>query len=136
MTVQRADAGDTQTIQDTLVAAAQQLEATVGLAARGGSPPAFDRRCIPPRDVAPPSNIPDIFGRLALRTGRIAGLGATTDFHHGLLGPEPSVNAPGFPRKAAYRNHLRGGRKFSITQSCAGSGLSVSVENVMRVPSG
>jgi transposase len=29
--VQRADAGDTQTIQDTLVAAAQQLEATVGL---------------------------------------------------------------------------------------------------------
>jgi transposase len=31
VTVQRADAGDTQTIQDTLVAAAQQLEATVGL---------------------------------------------------------------------------------------------------------
>jgi len=31
VTVQRADAGDTQTIQDTLVAAARQLEATVGL---------------------------------------------------------------------------------------------------------
>jgi transposase len=31
VTVQRADAGDTQTIQDTLVAAAEQLEATVGL---------------------------------------------------------------------------------------------------------
>jgi transposase len=32
VTVQRADAGDTQTIQETLVAAAEQLEATVGLA--------------------------------------------------------------------------------------------------------
>jgi transposase len=31
VTVQRADAGDTQTIYDTLVAAVQQLEATVGL---------------------------------------------------------------------------------------------------------
>jgi hypothetical protein len=28
------------------------------------------------------------------------------------------------------------GRKFSITHSCGGSGLSVSVENVMRDPSG
>ncbi len=31
VTVQRADAGDTQTIQHTVVAAAEQLEATIGL---------------------------------------------------------------------------------------------------------
>jgi hypothetical protein len=55
------------------------------LAARGESPAAFGRRCIPPGCVAPPSNIPDILGRRALPAGRIAGLGATPDFHHGLL---------------------------------------------------
>src|SRR5437870_1982408 len=68
-------------------------------AARGESPPAFGRRCIPPPPqrgcrvgdpgpggVAPPSNIPDILGRRALPAGRIAALGATADFHHGLLG--------------------------------------------------
>ena len=35
--------------------------------------------------VAPPSNIPDILGRRALPDGRLAGLGATADLHHGLL---------------------------------------------------
>src|SRR5436309_11581586 len=68
-------------------------------AARGESPAAFGRRCIPapphgaqsapwgPRAdcVAPPSNIPDILSRRALSAGRLAGLGATLDFHHGLL---------------------------------------------------
>jgi plastocyanin len=56
------------------------------LAARGESPAAFERRCIPPDCVAPPSNIPDILGRHALPGGRLAVLGATPDFHHGLLG--------------------------------------------------
>src|SRR5438093_10455071 len=81
-----------------------------GLAARGESPTAFGRRCIPSPPqrgcrvgdpgsgcVAPPSNIPDILGRRALPgvpsvaatlgapAGRIAALGATPDFHHGLL---------------------------------------------------
>ena len=37
---------------------------------------------------------------------------------------------------AGYFTTFAGGRKFSITQSCGGSGLSVSVENVMRDPSG
>jgi hypothetical protein len=46
---------------------------------------AFVRRCIPPGCVAPPSNTPGILGRRALPTGRIAALGATPDFHHGLL---------------------------------------------------
>jgi hypothetical protein len=32
-----------------------------------------------------PSNIPDILGRRALSSGRLAALGATLDFHHGLL---------------------------------------------------
>ncbi|HLG56658.1 MAG TPA: hypothetical protein VI485_15070 [Vicinamibacterales bacterium] len=57
----------------------------LGLAARGESPAAFDERCIPPGGVAPPSNTPGIFGRRALPAGRLARLGATRDFHHGLL---------------------------------------------------
>src|SRR5438093_5536649 len=70
------------------------------LAARGETPAAFGRRCIPapphgaqsapwgPRAdcVAPPSNIPDILGRHALSAGRLAALGATLEFHHGLPG--------------------------------------------------
>src|SRR5437867_6132583 len=109
------------------------------LAARGETPAAFGRRCIPAPPhraekravgapaadcVAPPSNIPDIAPHRAqdarwgprsavvapLRrgphgtdcapwggsAGRLAALGATLDFHHGLLailarriGPEP-----------------------------------------------
>src|SRR6266852_4311300 len=38
--------------------------------------------------VAPPSNIPDILGRRALPARRLARLGATPDFHHGLLGDQ------------------------------------------------
>ena len=56
------------------------------LAARGKSPAAFDGRCIPAGCVAPRSNTPGILGRRALPSGRLARLGATPDFHHGLLG--------------------------------------------------
>ena len=52
---------------------------------RGERLAAFDGRCIPARGVAPPSNTPGILRRRALRSGRLAGLGATPDFHHGLL---------------------------------------------------
>ena len=55
------------------------------LAARGGTLAAFDVRCIPAGCVAPPSNTPGILGRRALPAGRLARLGATPDFHHGLL---------------------------------------------------
>src|SRR3989442_7463008 len=83
------------------------------LAARGETPAAFGRRCIPADCVAPPSNIPDMAPHRAqharwgprsalvapLRrgphgadcapwggtSGRITALGATLDFHHGLL---------------------------------------------------
>jgi len=58
-----------------------------GLAARGESRSAFDPRRIPPRGVAQRSNIGHILASRALRSGRIVGLGATTDFHHGLLSP-------------------------------------------------
>ena len=68
-----------------------------GQAARGESPTAFGRRCIPSGCVAPPSNIPDILGRHALPAGRIAGLGATPDFHHGLPGPIAVTAAPAPP---------------------------------------
>ena len=73
----------------TVLAILFTLIATVamanGPAARGESPAAFGRRCIPAGCVAPRSNIPDIFARRALPAGRITGLGATPDFHHGLL---------------------------------------------------
>jgi membrane fusion protein, multidrug efflux system len=55
------------------------------LAARGESLAAFDGRCILPGSVAPPSNTPGILGRRALPARRLARLGATPDFHHGLL---------------------------------------------------
>jgi hypothetical protein len=67
--------------QDVVILALPLLE----LAARGGSPPAFVRRCIPPGCVARRSNIGHILASRALPAGRIAGLGATPDFHHGLL---------------------------------------------------
>src|SRR5204862_3589911 len=87
-------------------------DVTHGQAARGESLAAFDRRCIPKppqrgcrvggpgaSGVAPPSNTPGIatpprkrraagapvLGRRALPAGRLARLGATPDFHHGLL---------------------------------------------------
>src|SRR6267143_243440 len=59
------------------------------LAARGESLAAFDERCIPASGVAPPSNTPGILSRRALPAGRLARLGATPDFHHGLPGACP-----------------------------------------------
>jgi len=50
---------------------------------------AFDERCIPAGGVAPPSNTPGILSRRALPAGRLARLGATPDFHHGLLDGPP-----------------------------------------------
>ena len=74
------------------------------LTARGESPAAFGRRCVPSGCVAPRSNIPDILARRALPAGRIAGLGATPDFHHGLLGEARRlVRTYG----AKYKGHVR-----------------------------
>src|SRR5206468_12722208 len=63
----------------------------------------FDERCIPTPPqrgcrvggpgaggVAPPSNTPGILSRRALPAGRLARLGATPDFHHGLLSGQTS----------------------------------------------
>ena len=50
------------------------------LAARGKSPAAFDRRCIPLRGVVHRSNTAGIFPLLALLSGRSADLGATRGF--------------------------------------------------------
>jgi hypothetical protein len=61
------------------------------LAARGETPAAFGRRCNPADCVAPPSNIPDILSRRALSAGRLAALGATLDFYHGLLALDVAV---------------------------------------------
>src|SRR4030095_16138684 len=65
---------------------------TAVLAARGATPSAFERRCIPAGCVAPPSNIPDILSRRALPSGRLAVLGATMDLHHGLLAQPPELD--------------------------------------------
>src|SRR5947207_3491770 len=54
-------------------------------AARGETPAAFGRRCIPADCVAPPLHMADMLGRRALSVGRLAALGATAAFHHGLL---------------------------------------------------
>ena len=67
------------------------------LTARGESPSAFDERCILAACVAPPSNTGGILGRRALTARRFTRLGATPDFHHGLLSP-PDV--PAWSRQA------------------------------------
>ena len=55
------------------------------LAARGENQSAFDERRILAACVAPSSNTGGILSRRALSTRRLARLGATPDFHHGLL---------------------------------------------------
>ncbi len=59
------------------------------LTARGESPAAFDERSIRAGGVAPPSNIGHILSRRAWPPRRLARLGATRDFHHGLLTHAP-----------------------------------------------
>ena len=72
------------------------------LAARGETLAAFGRRCIPRGGVARRSNIPDI---LALPPGRLAALGATRGFHHGLLALVACISlfvgTPAFPQTPA-----------------------------------
>ena len=63
------------------------------VAARGESPAAFDGRSIPPLGVARRLNIPDIRPPRALIVGRLARLGASRPFHHGLLGAPVSAAA-------------------------------------------
>ena len=77
-----------------------------GLTARGESLAAFDGRCIPAGCVAPRSNTPGILGRRALPAGRLARLGATPDFHHGLLSAVSQVmvdKVVSIPRAAIVR---------------------------------
>src|SRR5438132_4434803 len=76
---------DVRVILSTSEALANHYLATCVLAARGESLAAFDGRCIPAGCVAPRSNTPGILGRRALPAARLARLGATPDFHHGLL---------------------------------------------------
>ena len=57
----------------------------VGLAARGESPPTFDKRGILAVCVTSPSSTGGIFSRRALSARRLARLDATPDFRHGLL---------------------------------------------------
>ena len=72
-------------IYPTATSHCRRPAAVAMLAARGKSPPAFERRCIPPDCVARRSNMPDILAPRALPGGRIGALGATPYFCHGLL---------------------------------------------------
>ena len=63
------------------------------IAARGGTPPAFERRCIPAGCVAPRSHIADMLVRRALPAGRLAALGATPGSTTGCL-QQPSTGPP------------------------------------------
>src|SRR5438477_12412651 len=85
------------------------------LAARGESLAAFDGRCIPGGCVAPPSNTAGILGRRALPAGRLARLGATPDFHHGLLARAVTreagrLAAAGEPPSTGIETVQRGGK--------------------------
>ena len=75
------------------VLAVVSLGAYPTLAARGKSPAAFEWRCIPKLPTLgyslQGSNTAGILPRRALPDGRIATLGATQDFHHGLLEMRP-----------------------------------------------
>jgi hypothetical protein len=85
------------------------------LAACGESLAAFDRRCIPAGCVAPPSNTPGILGRRALPPGRLAGLGATPDVHHGLLmSLLPTGVAVFVPRGASVQPHTQQVQGLSV----------------------
>ncbi|MDP7672704.1 MAG: hypothetical protein QGF21_12245, partial [Vicinamibacterales bacterium] len=64
----------------------------MGLAARGESAAAFDRRCILPGGVAHRSNTPGILSLRALPGGRLNGLGAARRSHRRLL-PDHSLVA-------------------------------------------
>ena len=79
--VQRFPAGDSRSARIQRV-----CHEPLRLAVRGESPAAFERRCIPPGYVASRSNTAGMLPRRALPDRRIATLGATRDFHHGLLG--------------------------------------------------
>src|SRR5205809_2819077 len=94
------------------------MSATLCLTARGESLAAFDERCIPAGGVAPPSNTPGILSRRALPAGRLARLGATPDFHHGLLAALPScVNVHAtFYGLVRRDNVARSGRRRSFAR--------------------
>jgi hypothetical protein len=81
------------------------------------------------------ASIPDILGRRALSAGRLAALGATPDFHHGLLGLSsfeigavvigvpPSRTLDGFPVDEGCEEGL------SIESLEAGTKLTVQTAN-------
>src|SRR5688500_10348133 len=85
----------------------------IDLAARGETPAAFGRRCIPAGGVAPRSNTSGILGRRALPAGRLAGLGATLAFHHGLLALNAHSTGTRTPRAATPSRRHRCRRRRS-----------------------
>ena len=102
-------------------------EIVVLLAARGESPPAFDEQCILAACVTPPPNTGGILGRRALPARRFARLGATPDFHHGLLGQivrgRERQGDGGRRRKAAYLREARETSSPASIESSLGTTL-------------
>ena len=91
----------TEVLQRSLPAGGRQDRASLRLpapplplAARGENQSAFDERRILAACVAPSSNTGGILSRRALSTRRLARLGATPDFHHGLLEGRKAPSEP------------------------------------------
>ena len=103
----------TSLIVPGLIALAAGLTPPAALAARGENPAAFDRRCIPKLPALSHflqgSNTAGIFPRRALCWPDAAlaatDLGATRDFHYGLLGEQPQ----GGPRRIVVLSDLHMG---------------------------
>ena len=84
---------------------------------RDESPAAFDGRCSPPRGVAHRSFMPNKLALPALRSGRLARLGATRDFHHGLLtGPAKEPDRTFTPVRSQRRRRARHARRSEASQ--------------------
>src|SRR5213594_1761113 len=81
------------------------------LAARGETPAAFGRRCIPADRVAPPSHMEDMLGRRALSAGRLAALGATLEFHPGLQGQQAPTGYDDTPMQPNGKWRIHDGKR-------------------------
>ena len=103
-----------------------------GMATRGETSAAFDGRCIPAGGVAPPLNTPGMRGRRALPSGRLARLGATPGFHHGLPGLQIAalVFHPDGRRSTYTKQFLHDGEEIAFRPGAGGVPVTVGEDLV------
>src|SRR5947199_195438 len=102
----------------TSAAVPSRTDRVMILAARGETPAAFGRRCIPADCVAPPLHMDDMLGRRALSAGGLAALGATLAFHHGLV-TKLRLKPPSHRPAAGGESSLLGGRAAAATKTAS-----------------